>query len=291
MDESVKRYACRYAVIRFVPFPETEEFVNIGIILACPNSGYFNFKLQTKKRHGRVSSFFPDVEKGAYREAIEMFSRELSRIQLIMHSQHFDSPSEVRNLFDSLVHPREAMIQFAAPRVRMAKNPDEVLEKLFSYYVERSFVTQEYKEQILERRIRTLVHGLNLPRPFRAMEIGDEFAKAHFPLVQQNNDIPVKAIKPFYLAQPEPAKIISHGGLWIDRLRRMRSRNLLPNDILFAVDGPPKNDLKRYYAFEEICEDLRGLGISTVPSEDEKQIVIFAAAERQTAQINIGIGS
>lgn len=277
MEDKLKKFACRYAVVRFVPFAETEEFVNIGVIIACPSTGYFNFKLQKKKRHARVTHFFSELSKSAYHQSVEMFSKELSRIQLLIANRS-NSPDDIRTLFEGLVHPREAMIRFSGSRSCLTASPEQALEKFFQYYVERDFVTHEYTEQILERRVRNLVHGLNLPEPFKAMELGDDFAVAHFPLVQQQDLKPKKAIKPFYLAQSDPIKIISHGGLWIDRLRRMRSRNTLPNSVLFAVEGPPVSDEKRYSAFQEICDDLRHLKIHVSLSNAEQEIVDFAYA-------------
>ncbi len=32
------KVACNYAIIRFLPYPETEEFVNVGVVLACPSA-------------------------------------------------------------------------------------------------------------------------------------------------------------------------------------------------------------------------------------------------------------
>lgn len=287
MDNRVKLHACKYAVIRFVPFSETEEFVNIGVILACPTLNFFDFKLQQKRRHARVTDFFSDVGRDVYKEALEMFSQELSRVQGIIHTQEPKSADQIRKLFDALIHPREALIQFSSQRVRMAADPKDMLKTLFSYYVERNFVTPEYKEQVLERRVRTLVHGLKLPAPFRALELGDEFTAAHFPLVQQVNSIPVKAIKPFFLGQSDPSKIISHGGFWVDRIRRMRARNLLPKDILFAVEGPAPNDGKRYSAFREICEDFNSLEIKIAPSNAEHEIVDFAEREIPDGKLNL----
>lgn len=277
MEDELKKFACRYAVVRFIPFAETEEFVNIGVIIACPSTGYFNFKLQKKKRHARVTHFFSELSKLAYHESVEMFSKELSRIQLLI-SNRSNSPDEIRAIFEGLVHPREAMIRFSGARSCLTPSPDQALGKFFQYYVERDFVTHEYTEQILERRVRTLVHGLNLSEPFKAMELGDDFAVAHFPLVQQQDSKPKKAIKPFYLAQVDPIKIINHGGLWIDRLRRMRNRNTLPNSVLFAVEGPPVSDVKRHSAFQEICDDLRTLEIQVSLSNAEQEIVDFAYA-------------
>lgn len=276
MERKLNKYACRYAVVRFVPFPETEEFVNIGVVVACPASGYFGFQLQQKRRSARVTNFFTDVAKSVYQEAIELVTLELSRIQYVVQSKS-GSPEEVRRIFENLVHPREALIRFSAARARMAADPADIVPRLFQYYVERDFVTHEYTEQVMERRIRTLVHSLQLPKPFRALELGDELVSAHFPLVQKDDDVPLKAIKPFYLAQNDATKIIAHGGLWVDRMRRMRNRQLLPPAVLFAVEGPSLSEGSRYEAFNEICDDLRRLKIEVVPSNAENEIVSFAA--------------
>ena len=275
MEANLKKYACRYAIVRFVPFAETEEFVNVGIVIACPSIGYFDFKLQKKKRHARVTHFFSELSKVTYHQSIEMFSKELSRVQFLI-SQKSNKPDDIRAVFESLVQPREAMLQFSGARSCLVESPKVSLNKFFDCYVERDFVTQEYTEQVLERRVRNLIHGLYLPKPFKAMELGDEFAAAHFPLVQQDDFGPTKVIKPFYLAQPEPAKIINHGGIWVDRITRMRKRNTLPASVLFAVAGPPILDEARHFAFKEICDDLEKLDIRIAAENSESEIVEFA---------------
>lgn len=32
----MKKLICNYSVIRFLPYPETGEFVNVGILACCP---------------------------------------------------------------------------------------------------------------------------------------------------------------------------------------------------------------------------------------------------------------
>ncbi len=43
----MKLVACRYAVVQFAPYRETGEFANAGVVLMCPETGHFDFKLQT----------------------------------------------------------------------------------------------------------------------------------------------------------------------------------------------------------------------------------------------------
>ncbi len=47
---------CNYAVIRFLPYPETEEFVNVGVILACPETRTIDYMLETRRRD-RITGF------------------------------------------------------------------------------------------------------------------------------------------------------------------------------------------------------------------------------------------
>ena len=226
----MKKYACHYAIIRFLPYPETGEFANVGVVVACPENGFFGFKLLQRK-YSRVTNFFDEIEKNTYLRSLSLFDKELSRISAAVQEQR-RSKDELKSLFNVLVHPREAIIRFGETRVRMAEDPEKVVEHLFQFYVERSFVTPEYKEVMMEKRIRNLVSGLKLVNPFRAEKIGDEIAHAQFPLVQMDNHIPVKVIKPFFLGQDSPSKIISHGGLWVDKIRRLKRRNLIPEAAL-----------------------------------------------------------
>lgn len=274
----MKKIACRYAIIRFMPYRETEEFANVGIVLASPATGYFDFKLLTR-RYGHITSFFDELDSHTYSSAIKLFAGELARIKSLTESDQRQSPEELRSLFDALVQPREAIMRFSELRPRLADAPREALEQLFKHYVERDFVTPEYKEYVVLKRVKQLVNSLKLDNPFRAMHLGDEFASAQFPLVQaEAGGVARKVIKPFFLDQDEPSKIINHGGAWVDRVKRLRNRKLLPNDVLFAVDGPSQSAGNRYIAFREICDDLSAFDIAVIRTQEERKIIEFATA-------------
>ena len=40
----IKKLACNYTVLRFLPYTETGEFVNLGVALACPDLHWFDYK-------------------------------------------------------------------------------------------------------------------------------------------------------------------------------------------------------------------------------------------------------
>lgn len=276
MKDGMKKLACRYAVVQFVPYSETGEFVNTGVVLVCPQTGYFDFRLQTRK-YARVTAFFDELAPKVYLTAVKVIQGEMERVRdLLARATTIGADELARAAFTSLVHPREAIIRFSPARMLLAEAPEKELERLFGHYVDRAFATPEYVETAMARRLNTLLKGLDLQAPFRAVKIGDDVVHAKFPLVQRRGVQFRKVIKPFNLTQAEPNGIFDHGDAWVQKMRRLRDRNLLPADVLFAVVGPRATDTKRYAAYREICTELERLDVPTVEEASKGRIVDFA---------------
>jgi len=275
----MKLLACRYAVVQFLPYAETGEFANVGVVLACPETGFFGFKLQTR-RYARITGFFDELNGSVYLAAIRVMQAELERVQkvVVQLPATLDRADAVRQHMTALTHPREAMVRFGPVRPILTAQPGQQLQDLFDHYVDRVFATPEYVEQTITKHIHTLLQGLSLPAPFRNGRIGDEQFHANFPLVQRLDGEVRKIIKPFNLAQNEANAIYVHGDAWLQKVRRLRKRRLLPADVLFAVAAPPQHDGKRFDAYCEICAELRLEDVRLVEQTQEADIVTFATA-------------
>jgi len=272
----MKKLACRYSIVRFMPYPETGEFANVGIVLACPETGYFGFKLQTR-RYGRITDFFSELDSRVYLESLKLFRSELDRVKSFVRENE-PSVSAMRELFDALTHPREAIVKLTEARPRLLDDAEAMLDQLFRYYVEREFSTPEYREVAVAKRVKAVVDSLKLKSPFKPRTIGDDFVSAHFQFVQQTNeDVVSKVIKPFALNHDEPSKIILHGATWKDRIVRLNRKGLIPSDVLFAVDGPRQGSAKCMTAFHDMCAELSEVA-SVVSSSDSSRIAEFALA-------------
>ncbi|WP_114652201.1 DUF3037 domain-containing protein [Polynucleobacter necessarius] len=270
------RLACRYSIIKFLPFSETGEFANVGVVMSCPEIGFFDYKVKTK-RYGRITDFFEDLDRKIYQESVHSFADELERLKKLTAADSH-SPEKIRHLFGVLTLPKESVIRLSESRpllIQRGASIDEVLEELFEKYVERSFLTQEYKERVLEKSVRSWIRELNLENPFKVMDLGEDF-HVRFPLVQINADNqPLKIIKPFYLNQDSPTKIFNHGGPWVDKVKRLRRRNLLPANVLFAISEPEKSDEACFNAFLEIKADLIHEDVLVESSKQKDQIIKF----------------
>lgn len=272
-------FACRYAVVQFLPYAETGEFANVGIVLLCPETGYFDFRLQNTRRTKRITGFFERLDRSVYARALDLFQQELVRVKA-----HFDSEATrangdaARQLFAALTHPREAIVRFAPASAIMTAAPEKELEALFGRYVEHDFATPEHREEVLEKRIGQLLRGLSLEKPFQAHTLGNDETRARFPFVLMENDRPIKAIKPLFLAQDEPHKIFEHADFWLPKMRRLRARGLLPEATLISTEAPPEDDGKRFKAFVEVRDELAGLNLLTIAANEEVEIRRFALA-------------
>jgi hypothetical protein len=276
------RAACHYAIVRFMPFVETEEFANVGVVVFAPVARWFGFRLLTQ-RVARVTNFFEQIEATTYRAAIRDFREELERLVTAFNLAGTDrrmrelDGSRAMMLWSELIRPRESMLRFGEGRVALTEDPRAKLQELFDFYVERNFVTREYREQVLERSVRNMLRTAHLIERYMPMQVGNDEYHARFPFVRVIEDHPARAIKPLYLGHRDSAKIIDHGGQWIVRVNALRKRGLLPDRVLFTVDGVD-DDSARGRALHEIVGELRQLDVEVTPMADQQALIEFAAS-------------
>jgi hypothetical protein len=276
----MKKIACHYAIVRFTPFVETGEFANVGILMISPKERYFGYKLLTRK-HGRITRFFEELDPKTFKGTMYDLKAELARVNEVLKGHGFDKRLRsndidfAHGLFKEVIRPRENIIRFSEQRVVLAENPRERLNELFAYYVERNFVTKEYRETILEKGMRKLLYTANVGERFTREKVGDGEYEVAFPFVQRDNNKPLKIIKPLNLSQDTTSKIIEHGGNWWFRIRELKKRHALPEKVLFAVDGPSESD-PRCSAYEEVVGMLSETGITVSSYKNKDSIIEFA---------------
>jgi len=279
----MKKLACQYAIVQFMPFVETGEFANIGVVMMEPKERYFGYKLQTR-RVKRITHFFEDLDASVFRNTTNGLKIELDRFHNTLKAHGFDRRLKTNDvgfatgLFAEVIRPRETIIRFSEPRAVLTDNPKETLKKLYDFYVERDFVTKEYRETVLEKGVRNLLLDAQVGERFHKQRVGDHEFGVPFPFVELHNKKPTRIIKPLNLGHDDSTKILEHGGKWEFRIRELKKRNVFPARALFAVEGPAgKGRLQN--AYDEVLEMLRDTGIEIVPYHRQEAILEFARAD------------
>lgn len=278
----MKRIACQYVILRFMPYVETGEFANVGVVMISPRDRYFGFKLETR-RYARLTNFFKDLEGRLYRSAIYAVKNELERVRALLKENGFDrrykhnDEAFAKQLFTELTRPRETMLRFSEPRIVLAEKPDETLKELFGHYVDHSFATKQYCEIVLESQLRHLFYQAKISERFTPEKLGDEEYHVAFPFVEKQGGEVLRAIKPLNLGQQDSRHIVEHGGKWQFRINELKRRRQLPRRVLLAVEGPD-DDSRRGEAYHHAVELLQETGVSVLPLAKKEAVLEFAGA-------------
>jgi hypothetical protein len=273
----MNKVACQYAVIRFLPYAETGEFANVGVALACPNTGFFDARLMPARKTARITGFFDKLDKRVYRNAITYMGQELDRVGELIRARITPDAAFVRNIFAEMTRPREALLRFGDTRVILADNPAKTLNNLFATLVERDFADRQYNDKLLVRSVRETLHKANLRRYFHATNVGNNDLFLHVPFVHEHGGRQQLAIKPVDLAKAEANLVYKTGGLLTDQVRRFRKHELLPEAMLFPVGLPDSSAGATWRAAMEIMDELNlDSAVQAVPAADKSAIVQFA---------------
>lgn len=266
------RYACNYAVLRFLPYLETDEFVNLGVVVHCAETKFLGVKVETKRRR-RATQFFPELDQRAFAGARAAIVTEMERVQkLVMH----EADRELgRRVFRELVRPRETVFRFGELRTILASDPQEVTERLFEQYIDRRFAQQaEYQERVMADRYWEALQAFPLCHFHRNREVGTDRYHVRLPITSDRtgrNGSPQSAIKPLNLNRKNPSAVTQHGDAWTQRLRRLREVDALPEQMIFAVSRP--TNARCLEAAREIEAELGKAGAAVVAASDEQTVL------------------
>lgn len=275
--------ACHYAIVRFMPFVETGEFGNVGVVLFAPTARYFGFKV-LGQRVSRITNFFEQLEPKVFRSSMHATREELQRISDMLKGMGTDRRLKSLDrdgavgVWHEILKPRESLVRFSDSRLVMAADPQSKLSELFAYYVERNFVTKEYQEQVMERSVREFLKSVRLMERFQPMRVGNDEYNAQFPFVELEAEVVTKAIKPLRLDHAQPAQIIDHGGQWRVRVEALKKRDLLPPKVLFAISGDRFGESSTARARREVVASLLDFGVDVQSVSDRQAVIDFARA-------------
>ena len=271
-------FTCHYSILRFLPYVETGEFANIGVVLLSMTGRYFGFRL-LQRRIARVTHFFDIADGAGLRTGLRVMDKELKDIEGQLKRLGFDrrmrevDTKAVEMRFAELIRPRETLFRFSPPRALLAENPSQELEALFNRVVQRDFVTKEYAEAVLDRGVRRLLSQNQLSERYLSEDFRDEKGfYVRFPFVAKTAGDRLKIIKPLHLTHIEASKAIDHGLHWADRVRQLKKRNLLQGEILFPIQGRPDN----VNVVTEVEQLLRDEGAKTSSIDTPQAIIDFA---------------
>lgn len=269
-----------YAVVRFMPFIETREFANVGVVLIEPKTGKFLFWL-APKRFGRVTNFFDDLDGQLYRNGIDVFESELKRVQEYFITQSLFGKGLVEQ-FNELTRRRESVIHFGEIGRIVSTDAKQLLEKLYQRFVVRDFATKHYRERQMVRTLKERLTNV-LPVKYKEETFKAGVYDIKMPLVY-NFEQGASIIKPLALEQQTPLKAAVHGETWIKHVQRLIKYDVIkPENALFAIEKPNgKADFMQVY--DDIVGEIKDIGVEALNFENIDSVINFAKTNIENSE-------
>lgn len=118
-----------YAVLRYLPRVEREEFLNLGVILFSKRLRFLGVKYQLDE--ARIQAFYPAVEIGE----LAAYLRGWDEICADGKSGGRIGELDHAGRFRWLTASRSTVIQCSAVHPGLTDDPAEELERLFAFYL------------------------------------------------------------------------------------------------------------------------------------------------------------
>lgn len=122
-------HAYDYAVIRVVPQVDREEFINVGVLLSCPDRDFLDTRIDVDP--ARLAAFAPALDEESVR-------RHLASLEAVCRGGPEAGPIGAlppRQRFHWLVAPRSTVIQTSPAHTGLCQDPAATLERLLQRYV------------------------------------------------------------------------------------------------------------------------------------------------------------
>ena len=120
---------CNYALLQYLPYPETGEFVIVGVLVACQQPCLLHFTAEQKMPE-RVKVMFPRQHEQTFANAMAALEKDMERAKGSVRD-----PKTCQMIFNEIVRRRESLFRFGEVRTILTEDPRHLGDELFSRYV------------------------------------------------------------------------------------------------------------------------------------------------------------
>ena len=199
-----------YSVIRFMPYPELGEFVNVGIVALDHDSCEFDYILNANHR-GRVNSFFEELEKDYFTKIVHGTVKTLQALKKSELNGFQLYKTDAMKLFRNFTAPIESIVYYDTPQVQLFKcGFKEAIQSLHKNLILRQEKkSKTYQEGEMAKRLKSSLssHERLKSKLLYDVKLGDE-SGVYLPVTCTTVE-KKRGIRVLNLNKTEPNQIIS----------------------------------------------------------------------------------
>lgn len=267
--------------MRYVRDPSTEEFVNVGVLLAAPGLKFYGARFIPS--WVRVSGMFPDADLGHLRRLAAAMEGKLQtwteqqRVELPL----FDPPT-LRATLHQIFNEDEPSFRPGSLLKGQTSSPEAALAELFEHHIGRFLPQAEVVTRSDQDIWRGFVSssGASIAQAFEPLRARGPHLDYDFPYAWNNGEW--NALQPLSFDLVDPSRIRDKATVWMGRVLALRMSQ--QNIHLSFILGMPRES--RPQDVKDAARDARLLlqhGLPDVQLWDEGQVhALVERIERDT---------
>lgn len=125
----------QYQIIRYTHDLVTGEFVNVGVVIFEPQTGYLKSKMTAK--FGRITQFYSEVNGHAILNSLKAFDHEIKRIAQQLHELFRNDFKTIDEITNEILPKDDSALQCTEMSYALDVNLEAALEDLFERLVDK----------------------------------------------------------------------------------------------------------------------------------------------------------
>lgn len=252
-------HICNYMILRFMPYTDIGEFINVGIVMVCKTLGWFDFRMDMARARKRIKSLFPEFDMDVFKDGFAFMKNGLK------YQMALNKPNDSFAMYSRF---GEGQFHFSSPAgIATEEKPEKLLDDLFSRFVlGKSNAAEEKGDELLKRQLRQLICPYQWGKMYKQKTFcNSEGYEITLPFVADG----LKAAKPFAFQAATYRDLVDHTILWKARFEMM-DKQFPP--ILILAYSLPKEERQRQLATEFVTE-MKSDRISCIDMEYSELLV------------------
>jgi Protein of unknown function (DUF3037) len=125
----------QYQLLRYTHDLVTGEFVNVGVVVFEPQTGFLKSKMIAK--FGRITQFYSEVNGHAILHSLKAFEAGIKRIARQLHELFRNDFKTIDEITNEILPKNDSALQCTEVSYALDTNLDDALEDLFERLVDR----------------------------------------------------------------------------------------------------------------------------------------------------------
>ena len=241
-----EKQAYSYTVLRYIHDVVSGEALNVGVVMHAPAASFL--KVRTRKTIGRLKHAFPDLDRGAFSDAMQAVDRGLLTVaKQASKTSLFDARIDARSHALKVLRDDDSALQWSPTGTGLTVDPARTFERLYERYVARydsepikrrsdADVWQPIGDKLIER-------GINVP--FEPRTVAGTQDQIVFEKAWMNGGW--HACEPVSLDMASAERIMSKARRWRGHLAAVADGTSERIDLHFVLGRPQNGALMGAY--------------------------------------------